>query len=70
MARGAALERMRELAHRRSAELTAAEWSGAPRPESWTPRKAARRLVWHERLHVDAIQRARREGSLDPPARD
>jgi predicted RNase H-like HicB family nuclease len=49
--RGVALERMRELADRESGAVTEARWSGAPQPEPWTARKAARRLVWHERLH-------------------
>jgi hypothetical protein len=39
--------------------LTWAEWGGAPRPEPWTARKAARRLLWHELLHVQAIEQAR-----------
>lgn len=55
--RGVALERMRSLARAGAGELTSAEWAGAERPEPWTPRKAARRLVWHERLHLGAIRR-------------
>jgi hypothetical protein len=31
-----------------------AEWAGPPRPAEWTARKAARRLLWHERLHTPA----------------
>jgi hypothetical protein len=57
--RGVAADRMRSLAERRAADQTWAEWGGAPRPEPWTPRKAARRLVWHELLHLQAIQRHR-----------
>jgi predicted RNase H-like HicB family nuclease len=44
--------RMRALAVRESGEVTQAEWAGAPRPEPWTARKAARRLIWHELLHL------------------
>jgi predicted RNase H-like HicB family nuclease len=44
--------RMRALATRDEGVVTYAEWAGAPRPEEWTARKAARRLVWHERLHL------------------
>ena len=57
--RGVATERMRSLAERRAADQTWAEWGGAPRPEPWTARKAARRLVWHELLHLRAIERHR-----------
>ena len=49
--RNVTLERMRLLAETDDGALTYAEWAGAPRPEAWTARKAARRLVWHERLH-------------------
>ena len=55
--RRVATERMRELAARRDDRLTAADWAGAPEPEQWTARKAARRLVWHERLHLRSMQR-------------
>jgi hypothetical protein len=55
--RGVAAERLSALAHQRSAGLTSANWGGAPRPEAWTPRKAARRLVWHELLHLRAVER-------------
>ena len=44
--------RLRALAVRESSEVTQAEWAGAPRPELWTARKAARRLIWHELLHL------------------
>ncbi len=49
--------RMRVLARSDRGKSTLALWSGAPRPEPWTARKAARRLVWHERLHHRAIRR-------------
>ena len=49
--RGIAFARMRELAARGDARVPEARWAGAPRPEPWTARKAARRLLWHERLH-------------------
>jgi predicted RNase H-like HicB family nuclease len=55
--RAVATDRLRVLGERRAADLTWANWSGAPRPEPWTPRKAARRLVWHELLHLRAIDR-------------
>ena len=56
-------ERMSTLAADDAADLTWARWAGAPRPEAWTPRKAARRLVWHELLHLRAIERfAERRG--------
>jgi hypothetical protein len=55
--RQAAVERMDALAAERASALTWADWSGAPRPEPWTARKAARRLVWHELLHLRALQR-------------
>jgi hypothetical protein len=53
--RGVATERMRLLAQREDASLTYAQWAGAPRPEPWTARKAARRLIWHELLHLPEI---------------
>jgi predicted RNase H-like HicB family nuclease len=53
--RGVASERMHALAERQDASLTYAEWAGAPRPELWTARKAARRLIWHELLHLPEI---------------
>jgi hypothetical protein len=55
----------RQIAQERMSALTGsdavtwAEWGGAPRPEPWTARKAARRLLWHELLHLRAIERAR-----------
>lgn len=52
-----ALDRLRDLARSGDARVTQAAWSGAPRPESWTARKALRRLLWHERLHLRAIRR-------------
>jgi predicted RNase H-like HicB family nuclease len=44
--------RMRALATRDEGAITYAEWAGAPRREEWTARKAARRLIWHELLHL------------------
>jgi hypothetical protein len=55
--RRAAEERMHELAEKGASEVTFAEWAGAPRPEEWTPRKAVRRLLWHELLHLRALER-------------
>jgi predicted RNase H-like HicB family nuclease/uncharacterized damage-inducible protein DinB len=55
--RDVAEERMRALADERAASLTSAEWAGAPRPEEWTARKAARRLIWHELLHLPDVRR-------------
>ena len=52
--------RLASLAEHQADGLTWADWTGAPRPEQWTPRKATRRLVWHELLHLRAIQRSRR----------
>lgn len=51
------MERMRMLAGRRDNRLTRAEWSGDDHPEPWTARKAARRLVYHERWHLNSIRR-------------
>jgi predicted RNase H-like HicB family nuclease len=48
-------ERMQQLAAQGATDLTWAEWAGAPRPEPWTARKAARRLLWHELLHLRAL---------------
>jgi hypothetical protein len=48
---------MTALARREAGESTWADWAGAPRREPWTPRKAARRLVWHELLHLRALER-------------
>jgi predicted RNase H-like HicB family nuclease len=36
--------------------VTSADWAGAPGPEPWTARKAARRLLWHELLHLRALE--------------
>lgn len=55
--RQATTARMDTLAAEEAATLTWADWSGAPRREPWTARKAARRLLWHELLHLRAIQR-------------
>jgi hypothetical protein len=55
--RSVVAERLTALASSGSAELTHADWAGAPRPEPWTARKAARRLVWHELLHLRALER-------------
>ncbi len=49
--------RMRTLVRADRGAETHAFWAGASRPEAWTARKAARRLVWHERLHLRAIRR-------------
>lgn len=49
-------ERMQQLAAQGTTDLTWAEWAGAPRPEPWTARKAARRLLWHELLHLRALE--------------
>lgn len=49
------LQRMVLLALEDDSSVTHAEWAGAPGHESWTARKAARRLVWHERLHLPEI---------------
>ena len=54
--RAIATERLRELARENADELTQAHWGGAPRPEPWTPRKAARRLLWHELLHLRKLK--------------
>lgn len=51
------MERMGMLAGRRDNRLTRAEWSGDDHPEPWTARKAARRLVYHERWHLNSIRR-------------
>lgn len=52
-----AMERMRFLARRGDNRLTRAEWSGDEPPEPWTARKAARRLIYHERWHLNSIRR-------------
>jgi predicted RNase H-like HicB family nuclease len=58
--RRTAEERMQQLATNEAQDVTLAEWAGAPRPEEWTPRKAARRLLWHELLHLRAVERQSR----------
>jgi predicted RNase H-like HicB family nuclease len=60
--RGIAGERLSALAREGAADVTSADWAGAPRPEPWTARKAARRLLWHELLHLRAIERFGRRG--------
>lgn len=50
--RSISLQRMRFLSKHDRGTLTSAGWAGAPRPELWTARKAARRLIWHELLHL------------------
>jgi predicted RNase H-like HicB family nuclease len=52
-----ASERLEALAERNDERTTQADWAGAPRPEQWTANKAARRLLWHELLHLRALQR-------------
>jgi len=52
-----AMERMRVLAGRHDNRLTRADWSGNEHPDPWTARKAARRLVYHERWHLNSIRR-------------
>jgi len=56
--RESAERRLAALASEGADDLTWARWAGAPRTEPWTPRKAARRLLWHELLHLRAIERA------------
>jgi DinB superfamily len=48
--------RMRAVAERDDGSVTVAEWAGAPREEDWTARKAARRLIWHELLHLPTFE--------------
>jgi hypothetical protein len=52
-----ALDRLGMLAGRGDDRLTNAEWDGPDHPEPWTARKAARKLVYHERWHLDSIRR-------------
>jgi len=52
-----AMERMHILAGRRDNRLTRAEWSSDEPPEPWTARKAARRLIYHQRWHLNSIRR-------------
>lgn len=54
--RGVATDRMRALAERHDDTRTFAEWAGAPRREEWSARKAARRLIWHELLHLPSLR--------------
>ena len=54
--RTVARERLDQLAQRADASVTTAQWAGAPRPEPWTARKAARRMIWHELLHWPEIR--------------
>ena len=55
--RDVAIERLEALSGRAADDETWADWGGAPRLEPWSPRKAARRLLWHELLHLRAIER-------------
>ena len=55
--RGVAVSRMQALADAGAGSPTSAEWAGAPRLEEWTARKAARRLIWHELLHLPDVGR-------------
>jgi hypothetical protein len=64
--RAAARDRLRDLAEQGAADVTCADWAGSPRLEPWTPRKAARRLVWHELLRLRAIGRFAAGGD-EPP---
>jgi DinB superfamily len=64
-----AAERLQRLSEEGAGDLTWADWAGAPRPEPWTPRKAARRLVWHELLHLRGLERLA-EHDADPSYRD
>jgi predicted RNase H-like HicB family nuclease len=59
--------RMRELSATDEGAVTYAEWAGAPRPEPWTARKAARRLIWHELLHLHPIVDAAEDASINRP---
>ena len=63
--RTAAAARMRALARADRGAVTHADWSGAADREQWTARKAARRLIWHERVHIERLERAlaQRDGS-------
>jgi predicted RNase H-like HicB family nuclease len=55
--RHVATNRLGSLADAKAADMTWADWGGAPKLEPWTPRKAARRLVWHELMHLRALER-------------
>lgn len=63
--RQVAQARMRELAATDEGTVTYAEWAGAPRPEPWTARKTARRLLWHELLHLRQIADASEEPGIN-----
>lgn len=52
-----ASDRLRLLADRRESRQTSADWSGDDHPEPWTVCKAARKLVYHERWHLNSIRR-------------
>jgi hypothetical protein len=54
--RSVAVARLEELASRCAGDVTWADWGGAPRLEPWTARKAARRIIWHELLHLRALR--------------
>lgn len=54
--RSIAAARMRDVSEHDDGSVTCAEWAGAPRVEEWTARKAARRLLWHELLHLPSLQ--------------
>ena len=55
--RQAAAKRLEALTATDAAAVTWADWRGAPRREPWTARKAARRLLWHELLHLRSLER-------------
>lgn len=55
--RDAVGRRMADLAADGDERVTAARWSGAERPEEWSARKAARRLIWHDLLHTRGLRR-------------
>lgn len=55
--RNIAEARMHALSEHDDGSVTYAEWAGAPRVEEWTARKAARRLIWHELMHLRSLRR-------------
>lgn len=55
--RDATRRRMAELVADGEEQLTTARWAGADRPEGWSARKAARRLIWHDVLHTRGLRR-------------
>lgn len=57
--RSIATRRMRAISDHDEGSVTHAEWAGAPRVEEWTARKAARRLIWHELLHLLLLRKER-----------